>query len=228
MRKTTIERTGSPLVLDTPITTWATKAACKGEELELFFGPDHEKQADREKREQEALSICRTCTVVDECLESALSQGARQWGVQGGMSADQRRAVRKSRDKLAAEEAPAPKPKKPQRSSTGRVDVVGTMRRLQALAVIGHSPKAIGAVIGASSSYLNDLRTGGARMASVSVEVADALAREYPRLVRTPPGVQSALTMRNAAKQGWDGPPAWVGVDMDDPAARPREAAAAA
>ncbi|MGH8888028.1 MAG: WhiB family transcriptional regulator [Egibacteraceae bacterium] len=75
---------------------WRAKAACVGEDTELFFpsgntGPAAE-QADRAK------AVCARCEVRIACLEWAL--GANQdAGVWGGLSEDERRTLRRSRQR---------------------------------------------------------------------------------------------------------------------------------
>jgi WhiB family redox-sensing transcriptional regulator len=71
---------------------WRKRAACKDEDPELFFpigdvGPALP-QID------EAKAVCRRCPVVDECLNWALTMGEDD-GVWGGMSEDERRAIRR-------------------------------------------------------------------------------------------------------------------------------------
>jgi WhiB family redox-sensing transcriptional regulator len=70
---------------------WRHKAACRKEDPELFFpvgtsGPALEQIA-------EAKLVCRRCPVVSPCLEWALTSG-QDAGVWGGMSEDERRALK--------------------------------------------------------------------------------------------------------------------------------------
>ena len=67
---------------------WRHEAACRDEDPELFFpigttGP-------AVLQIQEAKAVCRSCSVVDECLEWAFESG-QDAGVWGGMSEDERR-----------------------------------------------------------------------------------------------------------------------------------------
>jgi WhiB family transcriptional regulator, redox-sensing transcriptional regulator len=69
---------------------WLDRAACRAHDPELFFpvsaiGPGH---ADTEA----AKRVCRACPVLAECLEWAIA-GAIPFGVVGGLSEDERRAV---------------------------------------------------------------------------------------------------------------------------------------
>ncbi len=45
-----------------------------GEDLVLFFGPDGERQPEREIRERKAKQICMGCPVRTECLDYAVSR----------------------------------------------------------------------------------------------------------------------------------------------------------
>ena len=78
---------------------WRHRAICRDEDPELFFpvgtsGPALLQIA-------EAKTVCRRCPVVTECLTWALESG-QDAGVWGGMSEDERRALkRRSRTRTA-------------------------------------------------------------------------------------------------------------------------------
>lgn len=83
---------------------WRHQAACRGEDPELFFpvgtsGPALLQIA-------EAKTVCRRCPVITECLTWALESG-QDAGVWGGMSEDERRALkrRNARARLRARTA---------------------------------------------------------------------------------------------------------------------------
>lgn len=80
---------------------WQDAAACRGEDIELFFGPDGERQPEREVRERKAKAICSRCPVRGECLEYALSKPER-YGVWGGLNEDERASERRRRSRRAA------------------------------------------------------------------------------------------------------------------------------
>jgi WhiB family redox-sensing transcriptional regulator len=78
---------------------WRHRAACRDEDPELFFpigttGPAL-LQVD------EAKAVCNRCDAVDECLSWALSSD-QDAGVWGGLSEDERRAVKRRRVRTAA------------------------------------------------------------------------------------------------------------------------------
>ena len=71
-------------------------AACKGAGTDLFFGPAAEFVTARQLREAEAKAICAGCPVRLECLAYALDSG-EAYGVWGGATEDERRAMRRQR-----------------------------------------------------------------------------------------------------------------------------------
>jgi len=75
---------------------WRHKAACLDEDPELFFpvgttGPALE-QTERAK------AVCARCVVLSDCLEWALDSN-QDAGVWGGTSEDERRTLRRSRQR---------------------------------------------------------------------------------------------------------------------------------
>ncbi|MGH3321392.1 MAG: WhiB family transcriptional regulator [Streptosporangiaceae bacterium] len=80
---------------------WQEAAACRGEDIALFFGPEGERQPEREVRERKAKAICADCPVRAECLEYALTK-PEKYGVWGGMNEDERTAERRRRSRRAA------------------------------------------------------------------------------------------------------------------------------
>jgi len=73
------------------VRTWQDLAACRGHG-ELFFGPEAELRADRLVREAKAATLCRSCPVLQECLDLACH--AREKGWWGGMNEAGRRTYR--------------------------------------------------------------------------------------------------------------------------------------
>lgn len=87
---------------------WRRDAACVGEDLVLFYGPDGERRPEREAREEKAKTVCAACPVRTSCLEDALIPGStRQWGVRGGMTAEERIAERRNRTRRVGYERAA-------------------------------------------------------------------------------------------------------------------------
>jgi len=75
---------------------WPDRAACIGEDPELFFPIGNTGPAVRQI--EEAKAVCRTCPVIDKCLEYAIETG-QDHGVWGGMSEDERRAIKKRKQR---------------------------------------------------------------------------------------------------------------------------------
>jgi WhiB family redox-sensing transcriptional regulator len=69
----------------------------------VFFHPDAERGAAREKRIATAKAICATCPVIAQCREHAL-EVQEPYGVWGGMSEDERNdliAIRRREARMA-------------------------------------------------------------------------------------------------------------------------------
>jgi WhiB family redox-sensing transcriptional regulator len=78
-------------VLPRPNWGWQDDAACRGEDLLLFFGPDGERQPERELRERKAKAIC---------LNYAVSR-PEKYGTWGGLNEDERSSERRRRMRRA-------------------------------------------------------------------------------------------------------------------------------
>jgi len=81
---------------------WRHTAACRDEDPELFFpigttGPAL-------MQVEDAKAVCRQCNVVESCLTWALENG-QDAGVWGGMSEDERRALKRRRARARARTA---------------------------------------------------------------------------------------------------------------------------
>lgn len=75
---------------------------CAGMPMELFFGPEGsegqpgESGSERVAREVRARRVCVSCPMRLVCLESELQWPiAEQWGVRGGLTAEERRELLK-------------------------------------------------------------------------------------------------------------------------------------
>ncbi|GAA5046333.1 WhiB family redox-sensing transcriptional regulator [Thermocatellispora tengchongensis] len=85
---------------------WRRRAACRGQDLALFFGPGDTRETAKEKqtRVERAKQVCRGCPVQSECLDFHLRVSAPQYGVAGGLDEDERAAHRRSQQRKAARE----------------------------------------------------------------------------------------------------------------------------
>lgn len=78
---------------------WRHRAACRDEDPELFFPIGNTGPA--LVQIEEAKAVCRRCDVIDECLSWALESG-QDAGVWGGLSEDERRALKRRNARLRA------------------------------------------------------------------------------------------------------------------------------
>lgn len=83
---------------------WQQRAACRERDAALFFHPAGERGEEHRAREAAAKRVCTCCPVLGQCLEYALAAG-EQYGVWGGRSEDERRALRARRRRAAAARA---------------------------------------------------------------------------------------------------------------------------
>jgi WhiB family redox-sensing transcriptional regulator len=84
--------------------TWRDRAACLGVDPELFSPIGNTGPALLQI--EEAKAVCRRCKVVEPCLSWAI-EARQEDGVWGGLSADERRAV-KRRNARARRADPSP------------------------------------------------------------------------------------------------------------------------
>ena len=87
---------------------WRERAACRGEDPELFFpigstGPVLAQIA-------EAKEVCARCPVREACLDFALSTG-QAYGIWGGLTEDERRSLRRRRQRAAGRRSAAEQPR---------------------------------------------------------------------------------------------------------------------
>ncbi|MGA4867258.1 WhiB family transcriptional regulator [Streptomyces lavendulocolor] len=78
---------------DLPVNTnWRERSACREEDPELFFPIGNTGPALLQV--EEAKAVCRRCPVMEICLRWALEHG-EDGGVWGGLSEDERRAMKR-------------------------------------------------------------------------------------------------------------------------------------
>jgi WhiB family redox-sensing transcriptional regulator len=78
---------------------WQYRAACRGEDAEMFFAPNYfERKEEKEQREVQAKTICARCPVRDECLEYAL-RNREPHGIWGGLNESERKSLIRSRER---------------------------------------------------------------------------------------------------------------------------------
>lgn len=73
--------------------TWQARAACRGPQSIVFFPPSYvERKDERIRREREAKAICRSCSVLGDCLDYAL-RIREPHGIWGGLNEAERKQV---------------------------------------------------------------------------------------------------------------------------------------
>jgi len=82
--------------LTAQLATLSERGACRGTDVTVFFGPDGERQPEREIRERQAKALCASCPVRGECLGYAVSR-PEKYGTWGGLNEDERAAERRRR-----------------------------------------------------------------------------------------------------------------------------------
>lgn len=81
---------------------WRARAACLGQPVEVFFGPERAGKAAEARWAPRAKAICRGCEVRAACLEYAI-ETEQEHGVWGGLTPDERAALaRDGTSKLVA------------------------------------------------------------------------------------------------------------------------------
>lgn len=85
-----------------PPTHWLNFAACLSEDAELFFPVGENRRALIQT--EDAKAVCRTCHVIGQCAETALSHRIEH-GVWGGMSEADRRRIHRRRARHATPKA---------------------------------------------------------------------------------------------------------------------------
>ncbi|MCL2091296.1 MAG: WhiB family transcriptional regulator [Micrococcales bacterium] len=85
---------------------WQFEGACRSADPTLFFHPEGERGAARQRRAEAAKAVCATCSVLDQCREQSLKV-REPYGVWGGLSEDERYELLAARRRAAAAAAAA-------------------------------------------------------------------------------------------------------------------------
>jgi WhiB family redox-sensing transcriptional regulator len=75
---------------------WQQRGACVGADPEIFYLEEGMRLGTKTKREQQAKKMCSTCPVIEQCRSHALNI-PEQYGVWGGLSADERDLILKTK-----------------------------------------------------------------------------------------------------------------------------------
>lgn len=71
---------------------WQMDAACQGLSSSVFFHPDGERGAARNRRARRAKAVCERCPVIEPCRRHAL-EAREPYGVWGGLTEEERRDI---------------------------------------------------------------------------------------------------------------------------------------
>lgn len=92
-----------PSISSEPAAEWMAHRACTDEDADLFHPAGEEFPPGAA---EPAKAICRRCPVRARCLAFGVAAGDR-WGVYGGLTYQERKYIKRSRDQWAAEMAVA-------------------------------------------------------------------------------------------------------------------------
>lgn len=183
---------------------WVESAACAGLPTQAFFSSALNRTAINR-----AKLVCQGCPVRAQCADYGKDE---RFGIWGGMTPRERNSRF--------------------RYSGDWVEVLGSRRRLRALAALGYGTGHLElelkdrGITHLTRHGLQWIREGGLR---TDAETADIITRLYRELSRA--GInhrgRSIVARKQAAREGWPGPDAWRGMNIDDPAAQPRQVLAA-
>lgn len=151
-----------------------------------------------------ARQVCAMCPVRAQCADHAAAEG-HESGVWAG--------------RLRRQHGPS--------RNAPTMPTTGAIRRLRALALLGHSAADVAAHINrtsdehVSASSLGQMRAGEHAMTSPLKH--EAIRDAYIALAERECTCSTApLVRRRAVRAGWPPPSAWAGRDIDDPNALPR------
>lgn len=68
---------------------WQRDAACRGMDVEVFYHPPAERRSTKQRRIEQAKTICAGCPVLEQCRRQALTT-REPYGVWGGLSEEDR------------------------------------------------------------------------------------------------------------------------------------------
>lgn len=128
-------------------TDWRESAACRGDQLDLFYdGP-----------ESEARKVCRSCPIATRraCLDYALTH--EKWGVWGGFNPEEREKEKRRRQR-GQKPRYSPKKAAPSTPQGRQVPPDESIRLLTEMTVAGHKVMDIAKQAGVSQRILTRLR----------------------------------------------------------------------
>ncbi len=75
---------------------WQEDSACRQYDNVLFFGEDGESELEKQARESRAKAVCRSCPVLEPCLEFAMETN-QKYGIWGGLNDKERASLKRRR-----------------------------------------------------------------------------------------------------------------------------------
>jgi WhiB family redox-sensing transcriptional regulator len=78
------------------IDEWQEQALCRDYDNIIFFGDEGESELEKQGREARAKAICKTCPVLEPCLEFAMETN-QKYGIWGGLTAKERASLKRRR-----------------------------------------------------------------------------------------------------------------------------------
>ena len=129
---------------------WRHRAACRDEDPELFWPVGNSGPALLQIAE--AKTVCRRCPVASACLSWAMETG-QEYGVWGGLSEDERRALQRRNARTRARSTAEPPSKPAQRQPLVRKGHVQAAPREESISTIwnntvrSHVPDATGTAL---------------------------------------------------------------------------------
>ncbi|MFI6510060.1 WhiB family transcriptional regulator [Streptosporangium sp. NPDC050855] len=143
---------------------WMSRAACRDEDLMLFFPGEGERPPDRDDRERYAKRLCGWCPVRSECLDYALEQPER-YGTWGGMTPDERASERRRRSRKQGSRTEVTKEQDP----AAQARDLDLLRRSDRIVARGQTVKAAARAMGVPYTSLRVARERAqARLAEAS------------------------------------------------------------
>lgn len=80
---------------------WQWQGSCMGKDSSVFFSPEAERGAKRQRREAAAKAVCASCPVIERCREHAIDV-QEPYGVWGGLTEAERAKIIESRTSIAS------------------------------------------------------------------------------------------------------------------------------
>lgn len=138
---------------------WMERGACRKADDTLFFHPDGETGGAKEQRISAAKDVCAGCTVLAQCRDYALAKG-EPFGIWGGMSEDERAAVRAGQSSSSSRWLHVEPFRFPSTKVERAIAPEAVLGHLNKLTDAGFSPTAVARVAGVAPETVRALIAG--------------------------------------------------------------------